>query len=288
MKLFFSLLVIILPSAGLLAQTTDKVSQLVSQENYFAALVKEKGIKKGFLSVSDNESVIFRPGPVKLQEYFKDKPADSAILQWEPVFAKISKSNDWGFTSGWGIYKQSDTSKAYYSDYLSVWKRNEKGVWKLALDCGVSHRKPTKEPQLTFVNPTGERFIHQHSDARLKQREDIVLSSDQLYATILKADNKIAHNEFLTDETRLLFEGQEPIIGKKAVEAFWAKQPFRLNTQPVKADRAYSGELAYTYGTATTTNIKTGKIIKYNYLRIWEVQPGFEWNVIFEVFMPAS
>lgn len=263
-------------------QTTDRVGRLVAAENYFSALAKEKGIRKAFLQVSDENTILFRPDPVKAFDFFKkNKKADSGILSWQPVYARISKSDDWGFTTGPYIYKQDSSGKANYGQYVSIWKKNPKGIWKLALDLGISHSKPKTTPKLVFTNPISEKFRQQPSTTRLQQREDIVLSSDQLFATILKADNKIARKEFLTEDSRLLFPGYEPIIGKKAIADFWEKQGGKVSSVPAEADRAYSGELAYTYGTATLT--KNGKGKDYYYLRIWEVQPGFKWNVLLEV-----
>ncbi len=266
---------------------TDKVGKLVAAENYFAALVKEKGIKKAFLSVADAQALIFRPGPQSVARYYENAPESTDQLSWEPVFARVSKSDDWGFTTGPYTFKASDTSTTTsYGEYVSVWKKNKRGVWKLALDAGVSHPRPTRAPELEFLNPAGDRFIRQFGSARLQQREDIVLSSDQLFATILKADNKIAHKEFLTDETRLLFPGFPPMKGKAAVSAFWEKQGMQLSSQPVAADRSLSGELAFTYGDATISS--NGKTKTYHYVRIWEIQPEFKWGVILEIYVPIG
>lgn len=266
-----------------ISQSTDKVSQLISAENYFAALAKEKGIKKAFLSVSDENTIIFRPGPVTVQKYFKGKPDSSGYLNWSPAYARISKSGDWGFTSGPYIFKESDSSKVtHYGDYLSIWKKNSKGVWKLAIDIDVTHKKPKSTPSLIFQNPRNEIYLKQRSENRLQQREDVVFSSDKLMGTILKADNQIALKEFIAEESRLLFPGFEPISGKKAIMSFWQKQGFNMRSEPIKADRSYSGELAFTYGIATISQKNQSK--KYNYVRIWEVQQGYVWNIIFETY----
>ena len=269
------------------AQQTDKVGQLVSAENFFVALAKGKGIKKAFLTVSDANTIIFRPEPVRVEKFFKNKPDNSGSLFWEPVYAKISKSNDWGFTTGPYTYKESDTSQAtYYGDYLSIWKKNQKDVWKLAIDLGVPHQKPGIVPKMVFLNPRDEKFQPQYSDIRLKQREEIVFSSDELFATTLNAGNAAARKTFLTNDCRLLFPGYEPIIGKAAILDFWEEQNLRVHSLPVKADRAYSGELAFTYGDASLEQNGQNKL--YHYVRIWEIQPGYEWNIIMEVYVEAS
>jgi ketosteroid isomerase-like protein len=270
------------------AQSTDLISQLISAENYFSALAKEKGIRAAFLKVSDENTMLFRPGPVRAVDFFKSKSsADSGLLSWEPAFARISKSNDWGFTTGPYVYRPSKSSQsAFYGDYVSVWKKNDKGVWKLALDLGIPHGKPKSPPKLLFKSPKTDKFMHQHGTGRLQQREDIVYSTDKLYATILRAENNVAFSEFLSQDTRLLFPGLEPVIGKEAVTEFWQKQGARLASQPEKADRAYSGELAFTYGSATIRKIGESK--NYHYVRIWEIQEGFNWNIILEIYTPEK
>jgi hypothetical protein len=267
-------------------QTEDKVSQLTSAENYFSALAKKKGIKKAFLSVSSEETIIFKPGPISPEKYFKKKSDSLGHLSWQPVYARIAKSGDWGITSGPSTYQASDSSKIHYGDYLSVWKKNTKGVWKLAINLGVEHKKPKTTPAMFFKNPNNEIYLRQRSENRLQQREDVVFSSDKLMGTVLKADTKVALKEFLADEARLLFPGFEPIIGKKGITAFWEKHGQRIGSEPIKADRSYSGELAYTYGNASI--VQKGLNKKYHYVRIWEVQTGYVWKVIFEVFVAAA
>ena len=269
-----------------LGQAVDKVGQLVSAENYFAAMAKEKGVKKAFLAVSDENTLIFRPGPLSAVKYFKKQSDSLGSLNWEPAFARISKSGDWGITSGPSTYRASDTSKIIYGDYVSVWKKNSKGVWKLAIDLGIHHKKPKSSPALVFQNARNEIYQRQHSGNRLQQRESVVLSSDQLMGTILKADDQIAFKEFIAEESRLLFPGHEPIVGKKAIMSFWQKQGFNLSSESIKADRSFSGELAYTYGNATVQHKGINK--KYHYVRIWEVQQGYNWNVILDIYTEAD
>lgn len=284
MKVFFSLLFSISLFIHSYAQTSeDKVSQLIAAENYFNAQVKEKGLKKAFLAVCDNNTIVFRPDPMPGLKFYRNQPDSIGHLFLEPQYAKIAKSTDWGFTCGSYMFKQREDSEyASYGTYVSVWKKGNRGIWRLALDAGVAHKKPASSIKKMFINPADEGFLHQKSTSRLKQREDIVLSSDKLLGTITKADNKIAQNEFLTESSWLLFPGQEPLIGKKAIMNFWKTRGYKAITEPVKADRSFSGELAFTYGTASIL------AKKYNYIRIWEVQPNYKWNVIVEVFTEAN
>ncbi len=269
------------------AQTiSDKVSQITANENKFSEQAKQKGIKKAFLNFSDENSIVFRPGPVKAVDFYKTKNEVPGYLSWQPMYARIAKSSDWGFTSGPYVFKQTDTSSiAGYGDYFSVWKRGRNGTWKLAIDIGVAHKMPTTKPELRLENPLNEDFVRLKKQSSYDQREDIVFSNDKLFCTIRKANSKIAYEEFLANNTRLLFPGYEPILGKAAVARFWETHKFKTSSQPIKSDRALSGELAYTYGNASLES--AGEQKQYYYLRIWEMQPNYKWAMIVEVLTPG-
>lgn len=267
------------------SQTSNgEVSSLVAAENYFEGIAKEKGIRKALITVSDDETIIFRPGPVKALNYFEKQKADDSQLSWHPILAKISRSGDWGFTTG--PYQYRSDENLTYGDYVSVWKMNNKGVWKLAIDMGISHKKPLSEPKLMFIDPKSHRFFRQKSEARKQQREDMILTSDILFSKTLEKYDNLAYNVFIADEARLLFPGHEPIIGKRNIADFLRLKELEIQTEPTKADRALGSDLAYTYGQAKIT--RKGSITAYHYMRIWEVQDGFKWNVILEIFTPAE
>ncbi len=288
MKRFAIFLSLFILSAfkGFAQESNGRVSSLVAAENYFAATVKEKGIREGFLKVSDNESIIFRPGPVKAEDFFDKKSEDEGQLSWEPVYAKISRSGDWGFTTGPFVYTSADQSKSNYGQYLSVWRANKKGVWKLALDLGITHPKPQSTPALNFTDPKNSKFFRQISPVRLKQREDMIMTSDKLFSNTIRRNRMVAYDVFLGTEARLLFPGYEPVIGKENINSFYNQQEIEISMEPLVANRALGSDLAYTYGTARIT--KNNVIAKFNYVRIWESQEGFKWNVILEIFVPGE
>lgn len=267
--------------------STGKVNSLIATENYFAAIVKEKGIRIGFLKLSDSETVLFRSDPVKAELFFDKKSEDTGQLSWEPVYAKISRSGDWGFTTGPYIYTQaSDSVSLSFGQYVSIWRTNKKGVWKLALDLRIPHEKPKSSPTLNFSDPENFKFFNQISTKRLNQREDMIMTSDRLFSNTLKMNQGLAYNVFLGDDARLLFAGFEPIIGKTNISNFLSQNELNIVTEPIEADRALGSDLAYTYGTANIT--KNNESAKYNYVRIWEAQEGHKWNVILEIFALAG
>jgi hypothetical protein len=285
-SIFFSLLILIsLNSFG--QESNGRVNSLVAAENYFSALAKKDGSKEAFLKVSDDESLIFRPDPVKVKDFYGKGTVDGpGQLSWVPVYAKISQSGDWGFTTGPYTFLGSPDTEPSYGQYLSVWKADFKGVWKLALDLGISHQKPLKEPELNFTDPVSIKFNKQISPARLKQRQEIITTTDKLYSNTLIKDQNLAHDVFMAENARLLFPGEEPVIGKARINNFVGKNQISIESEPLRADRALGSDLAYSYGIAYVTKKKV--ITKYHYVRIWESQEEHKWNVILEIYTPAG
>lgn len=266
--------------------SNGRVSSLVAAENYFAAKAKENGVRDAFLRVSDNETLVFRPAAVKAEDFYDKKELDPGDLIWEPSYARISRSGDWGFTTGPYIYTAFSDSTKSYGQYLSIWRANKKGIWKLALDIGTPHPKPAKEIRMDFTDAKDFKFFRQLSPVRLKQREEMILASDRLLANALTKSTSLGYNTFLGEDARLIFPGIEPVIGKENINKFIYDQGINIFSEPALANRSLGSDLAYSYGTAqVTTNTRTSK---YNYVRIWESQEGFKWNVIVELFSPAE
>ena len=52
-------------------------------------------------------------------------------------------------------------------------------------------------------------------------------------------------------------------------------------TEPEEVNRAYSGEWAYSYGTATVHTAE--KAVPFRYLRIWKMQDDYQWHIQIEM-----
>ncbi len=266
--------------------SNGRVSSLIAAENYFAASVNEHGIRDGFLKVSDNQTLVFRPSAVKAETFYAKKGIDPGVLSWEPSYARISRSGDWGFTTGPYSYTATDDGQTSYGQYFSLWRANKRGVWKLALEIGSPHPKPQAVTSLNYTDAKDSRFFRQISPVRLKQREDMIMASDKLFASTLTKSANLGYNTFLGDEARLIFPGFEPIVGKNNITNFIQSQGINIYSEPILANRSIGSDLAYTYGTAQVT--RNDKTLKYNYVRVWESQEGSQWNVIVELFSPAE
>ncbi len=272
----------------LVAQLPNKVGSLINADRTFARLALSNTPHSAFLATSNKETVLFSPGPVNGLKYLKNRPNISDVMRWDPSFSGIAKSMELGFTTGHMTFQRVGAPERN-GQYLTIWKRDHKGRWKIATH-GVSenygnHSKQIDEslPNALFLEPDSADYLKHRSQVRLNQRKDVVHSNERLFATVLKSNNQLAFLEFLSPEVRFYFPWQQPIKGRIEVLDFLEAQNLEIETEVEFVDRAYSGELAYSYGTAHIRH-KGAASKKYNYVRVWQRQDDHQWRVIIEFY----
>lgn len=117
---------------------SDSKSDLIKVDKAFSDYSKAYGVNKAFVKFAHDSAIILRENsyPIIGKEAIKElfsKPDKNYQLTWEPLDAKISQSNDLGFT--YGIYTIRLTDSIKKGTYVSVWQNTADG-WKYILDCG--------------------------------------------------------------------------------------------------------------------------------------------------------
>lgn len=141
-SLLLAALLALLPS-GLRAEKTIATSkaELLKADNEFCARAAKVGILQAFLDVSTAETRILPEpgkGPEAIRSGYKDTPV-TATLTWKPSQAEVSASGDLGYT--WGRYEYRDRAADGRSivetgSYVTIWRRQPDGSWKVVLDGG--------------------------------------------------------------------------------------------------------------------------------------------------------
>ncbi|TKC01034.1 hypothetical protein [Pedobacter cryophilus] len=273
-----SFLILIVASHSF-SQTNDgMVKSLINAEERFNVNVKKDGLNQAFLKVADPNCTVFRPNPINAIAFYTQQKQTSFYLSWKPEYAMISKSGDFGFTTGPYVFNNDD--KVDYGHYISVWKANNKKQWKLVLDGGIEHEKPISVLELAYLDPTNYKYPKLIGPQKIQWREDIVFNTDILLGKSLNKSGNKSLDEFYDPKVRLYFPNHLPKIGKEETLKFINEQKLVVNSTPTFADRALSGDLAYTYGKA----IISGK--DYNYIRIWQIDQEMKWNIILDAYLP--
>jgi len=269
---------------GSYAQHSDgSTKSLVNAEKEFAEMVSKKGINAAFNAYAASDAISFMPNPVNTKAYYASHP-DTKGLSWTPVYARVSKSGDWGFTTG---PFEFDGDKKMYGQYLSLWKAGANGKWTLALDINSEHNKPLNKVTTEFKEPTSfykPKFIN---EKQILAGREIILTTEKTLGATLKSYSIAAFSGFLNDDVRTIFPGREPIIGKANVMGFYNSMVSKIALKTTKADKALAGDLAYTYGIATI-DYKADLRESFNYVYVYERQPDHNWNIILQIYTPAE
>lgn len=119
---------------------------LLAADLAFAKATAEKGLE-GWLSWFAPDAKIFPPGEAVIEgieairTYYAKTGFDPKPLTWKPAFADLAASGDLGYTVGYASWPGTDEKGHKVtrgSKYLTVWKKQADGSWKVAADLGNS------------------------------------------------------------------------------------------------------------------------------------------------------
>lgn len=120
---------------------------LVKLEAEFANAVAERGHAAFVDYFADDGVELDDGGGISSREAISKQPPwpEGTSLTWTPVKADMAASGDLGYTYGNYIFKSKNKDGkivASYGKYMSVWKKQKNGLWKVAVDMGNSSPEP--------------------------------------------------------------------------------------------------------------------------------------------------
>lgn len=281
-KIIYTLLFASL-SFGAYAQKSDGTTKsLLDAEKSFNVDVAKNGTNAAFTKYVADNALVFRPNAVNAKKYYATAP-DMKNLSWTPNLARVSRSGDWGFTSGNYV---AGTDPKTYGHYLSIWKANN-GKWELLMDLGAESNKNLTKVATDFAEPK-DHYSPKFATAKdLKVSREIINTTEKTLNTTLKSFGPSAFAGFLNKDARLLFPGTEPIIGKENIQAFCNRMIDKINLKTAGYDKALGADYAYTFGLATI-DYKADLRESFNYIFIWERQSDGNWNIMNQIFTLAE
>jgi len=294
MKKYISIFLILFAFAvSVQAQKTDTPSDLqslVEAERTFARTALDKGIREAFIANLADDGVLFRPRPVAGKKWMEEHTSQPGVLTWQPIFAFASRSGDMGYTTGPWEYREKsiDDKPVAFGNFVTIWKKQLDGAWKVILDLGTRNPQPqTPAPQLTF-----QRDYPTNKSSKLgtdveAERASLLKTEDDFSKLLTAKSTLDSYLSYMTDDVRLYRMNAFPVVGKESTRAALEGKIGMLTWQTTKADVSSSGDLGYTYG---TYDLKSGADAKQaesgNYMRIWRKQSDGKWKVVLDLLNP--
>ncbi len=247
---------------------TDGLAALVGSEMAFAQMASERGVKAAFLNYLAEDSILFRPLPVSGQKWQQSRPEPGIRLTWRPSVAELSASGDLGWTTGpWELRKsKEDGSPLAQGHFVTLWKKQTDGQWKVLLDDGIDHPQPAEAaPALAAHVLTASRAL---TAPKVMEGLDAALAGGAAQGKLIAADIRVYRPEQIPTQGRSAFA--QALSGQGRVST-WA---------PLGSGLSLAGDLGYTYGVAALQ-----QNVKASYLHIWR-RNGTEWELALEILRP--
>ena len=283
------LLASLLSSSAQRKPPSSPTVSLVEAERGFAKASVDRGMRAAFLENLAEDSIIFHPGPVNGQKWWRDRAVRPGVLSWQPIYAFVSGSNDLGYTTGPWEFRPKSLSDApvAFGNFVSVWKRQASGVWKVVLDLGSENPAPNDAPVIKFA---ADSYSKAKSRTALQtESERNVLSMAEMEFVKALNSNATADSlaKYLADDVRVFRMNTFPIIGKVASSAVLAANPGTISLHVAGTEVSLAGDLGYTYGTYEIKDPQSGERKENgNYLRIWRRQAKGKWKVALDLLNP--
>jgi hypothetical protein len=248
------------------------IKGLVDAEKAFASFTTSNTIKEGFLRFMDSTGIIFRQGKaVNAWEAYRQQNAGTAILSWEPAFAAISASGDFGITTGPYELRNPSLQDSVIArgTFSSVWQINKQGIWKNLADLGTAYKKKhllvKQVHQIELPAGTAPPSIGFEE----------VFTLDKKFNAVLAEKNNTSLSQWLPVDSWLNMEGELPVVGDKLIMNILTHIPDTVLFDSEAGNISAAGDMAYVYGSVTNANKKE------NYLRVW-IKRNNKWQVILQ------
>ncbi len=261
------------------------LASLVRTELSFARLSAEQGVGSAFRANLAKDAIIFRPGPVNGQEWFRSHPAPPVILAWSPGYADVAVTGEMGYTTGpWVARAKNDTSEApEYGDFVTVWRKRG-AVWEVELDIGISH--PAPESAVSFSAPGGpgpSPLIRPDSGQRAAQWMKVLTLEQSAFGDSLHPVPPASMLSFLSPEARVFRPGRFPLVSTDSIRACLSLQSGKVYRHHLGGDISRGMDLAYSYGEYGSNATNARNALQGYYLTIWKRSEKGEWRVVLDL-----
>ena len=250
----------------------DAIRAMVDAERKFYRTGQEKGTRAAFLEFVADDAIVFRPGPVNGKETWSKRPESGLDLVWEPSFAAIARSADFGYDTGPSKWRATKAEKKFtgFGHFVSIWKKQKDGAWKVALDCGIENGGSDVKPPLQLSVPKNAA----------KGTPQSFQDTQIAFMATAKLDFTKAFRQFGSDEVRLYRDGSFPTIGKKDGIELLGSEQAGLTMEVMKTDVSSSADLAYMYGSHSDTRTQPAKTGYF--LQIWQTDATGAWKLVLD------
>jgi ketosteroid isomerase-like protein len=280
--------ILILLASDVIAQEPDSTSALFKMreaECNFARASVMNGRNAAFVEYFADESILFTDKWITNgKEYWEEKKKRPVVLKWEPEFMDISAGRDFGISTGpWEMQEyRPNTAPLATGYFLTVWKEQSNGTWKVILDAGSETPPPDANKHSFSFPEEADKALFNPAIIDTKITNNELAETEKQFMMAWK-NNPVpdTYASFLAPDARIQLSGHLPLTNTKTIAIGIAQLDKTINWTTEGYGAASSGDLGFTYGYLEIANDLKGT--KGHYVRIWRKQPFGKWAIEIEM-----
>jgi ketosteroid isomerase-like protein len=283
------LAVMVLASWGAPASgAANPADAALAADGAFAAMSVDRGQRAAFEEFLTGDAIIFRPGAVVARDWFASHEQGGGRLEWTPSAGASDCSGDWAVTTGPWTYSSPEGDASASGHYLSIWRREPDGHWRVVLDDGVDHDpgsdpSPPIEPVLARFWPASTRKSCriEGGAARLREAEQDLneaVASEGLARALAgaAAPGALAYR----DDTM-----PGPVAASAAADELYGRGS-QARSQFVSVEPA--SDFGFSYGVFEARPASPSQPAAHaSYVRVW-CREGRKWRVAIDMLTPLG
>jgi len=268
-------------TALLLAATLSPFDQVVAAERAFAASSLQIGRDEAFLQNLADDAITFLPLPAPARPTHTGQKRDSGELSWGPAWVAVSAGGDLAVSTGpWQLVPPENPvlKQVVTGWFVSIWRRQPGGAWKVAVDAGVSASIPFAIPK-TAVNGFASVKAPKEGDAA--QADAGIKEVERAYDAAAQSRIGEAVLRFADPLVRVYRENAGSAVGPAEARTFLASDKRKASCATDKIVVSASGDLGYSYGICT--ELLSEAPTKHGFLHVWRLQADGSWKLLIDV-----
>ena len=245
-------------------------SAIVDAERAFSAHSVREGWLPAFRAYAAPDAVVFAPALVNAQASLAALEDDGdRSLRWWPTFAGISRSGDFGFTTGPAVSGDQPSRLQYFT----VWRRQPDGSWKWIYDGGTGAVDPA--PPAEGSSP----LVMAASAGQLASAEQAIAEVRAIEAGLSPHDTL---ERWLAEDAHVNRPGLSPAIGRPAWNDVLNRPALPVVYATLRLEASSAGDMVFSLGDAQW--VRDGVEIRARYARIWHLREE-GWRIAFDQIM---
>ncbi len=253
-------------------------ASLAAAETAFAAHSVREDMRAAFLANFADDGVFVRNGWTNSNAFLATQPAPPIVLDWRPAHTEVAASGELGLSTGpWKITSKTDpAAPPAYGQYVSIWRREALGPWKVAVDLGIAHSQSSLwDAPLDTTSSEG---------TPASRSNDIESAELDFVSDAHALGPRAAYAKHGSQRMRFYRTSTQPAIGKAAALASPGMSDERLAWVVDRTEIAGSRDFGYARGSYAALSAR-GVPLGY-FLRVWR-REGNAWRIVMDVTNPA-